>query len=147
MGLGKIVIRNGAYVTKENLPSGETVDCVWIKATDSEQLKVLREAQSRACLGSLEIVLLIPTNPENVNPFLDGFAAKQDGVYYICINPPSRFDDMFYNDRRDLAKTMRHEMAHIKNCDCDRNLPPVIKWLYNLILEEPRAKYYAKKSR
>ncbi|MFH1511462.1 MAG: hypothetical protein ABIF10_07255 [Candidatus Woesearchaeota archaeon] len=44
---------------------------------------------------------------------------------------------------QDYHRAYRHELDHIRNGDCDRKLPLIIKQLYQWFVEAPRAFFYS----
>ena len=139
MGEVKTVSVGGLVETREWLKG----ICVYEKCRDSYLNSVFREEQRRAGLRC-NITLQTPEIFEDavrVNPKKLGSAARfEPGTYVVLLSPNAieRYSFMFETPRR----TIRHELAHIKYGDCDRNLPNVLRQLHTWLVEEPRAFWY-----
>ena len=113
----------------------------FIEVTDSERLEMLRDEQERAGLGDLEISLFVPAGDQDYNSMSYGSAYRDGDRYAVNLNVQRilLFDVPSVSER----KVLRHELAHIKYGDCDRNVPRRFPWNVVRFLQECRAEWYA----
>jgi len=125
----------------ETLSPKEFVVSVNSPTNRQDLLQIFEEERRKIGLLEEDISLLLPED-ENYQPddFLLGNAmGSRERGYSICLFPRTIEENWV-----DTFRTViRHELAHIKNGDVDRNLPKILKWIYNSLVEEPRADWYA----
>jgi len=113
----------------------------FIETENPGLLRILEEEKIKAGLDSAEIHLMLPEDlQDDTNPDIIARVHKiKNNDYEITLYPAA-----MKSGRRSARSEIRHEIAHIKYGDLDRRLPGYLKRVYNLLVEEPRAKWYAK---
>lgn len=114
---------------------------VFIETENSGLLDILNEEKIKAGLDSIEVHLMLPEIPEeaDTDPDLLARSGKINSNDYQIILFPLAMKRWGRSARHEI----RHEIAHIKYGDLDRKLPSCLKTIYNLLVEEPRARWYA----
>ena len=105
-------------------------------------IDILEKEKIRADLEDIDIKLYIPDSEECTGMYYD-ILAEVDGSkergYEIKLHLP-----IIKHHKRDPKNSIKHELAHIKYGDCDRNLPKIINFFYSNLIFEPRAIFYEK---
>jgi hypothetical protein len=116
---------------------------IFVPTHDPSLLSIFEEEKVKIGLSETDIDLQVPEEPDYHEDTLWRLKPAEtlgnsDWGYSIVLFPISA-------ERSDytLRQIIRHELTHIKNGDCDRELPGFFGWLYNNLVEEPRAKWYA----
>ena len=109
---------------------------VYIPCLDKELLEIFEEEKQRKGLKNLDIQLLVPENDHYFNDATLADASGSQKSWYDIVLYPRNIDDSFTSYR----STIRHELAHIKHGDLDRNFPSFLKKFWNFFVEEPRAR-------
>jgi len=126
----------------EHIEPEEFIRNAYVETTDPRLLNILEEEIFYTDLGDKDISLLLPELPKRAtmdNPDIGGdVSGSRDDGYGITLYPLTiAIWDKIYG--RTTRMVIKHELAHIKNGDVDRKLPKPLKWLYNILVEEPRA--------
>ena len=124
----------------EYLEPIEYVKQVFAPSEDKNLLSILQKVKLKRGLADLDISILTPEEPNFEDPDILGRCAgsKEEG-YSITILPKSIEESLFF----DIYYIFHHEITHIKYGDCDRNLPKFLKFIFRLLVEKPRADFYA----
>lgn len=105
---------------------------------DRDLTRIFDEEKQNMGLENLDIQLLLPENGNYDSPSLTGITlGRKENGYSITLFPKTI--ERFQSNSRSI---IRHELAHIKHGDLDRDLPRIIRLLYNLFIAEPRARSY-----
>lgn len=134
----------------------------WSPTENPNYLKILEEEKRKARLTGVDISLNVLEVTEGDEAYvedcgLSGFARKEGDVYLIGLN---EMPEIRGKTGHTVRNTIRHELAHIRNGDCDRylaqrayldSLPKFLKpfylWYihaYENFVSEPRARRYAR---
>jgi hypothetical protein len=115
----------------------EYISAVWEPCPDPDYQETYREEVRRAGLQGVDISLLTLENGSSSETV--GFAnGNRSEGYSIGVNPEHPEAKAFAQSPERL---MRHELAHIKNGDCDREVPLLLRWL-DWAISETRAIFY-----
>lgn len=101
--------------------------------------EILDKEVQRENLQGKKIFLVSPEKIEDVYKINKFFGMGNFSVGYVIVDASVGPTD-YFTDR----KNIRHELAHIKFGDHDRGGLPLLLKIYYLIIEEPRAMFYAK---
>lgn len=137
------VLNLGEYVKKCEWVRGV---CIYETCQDPRLDKIFEYEKKRAGLSRTDITLQIPENNDDavyVDSNMIGLArtdAFEPGSYNILLNMGliDRYSFLGITERN----VIRHELAHIRNGDCDISLPWGLKVIYHWLFAEPRAMWY-----
>ncbi len=136
---------------KEMLEPEEFCKVGYVETNAPELLGLLAKEKEEIGLSGVPIYLFVPEEPGYILRRTGLFTSRvlcgdasvwhpQEDSYAVTIFPAGIQST---HGRRDTKHVIRHELAHIKNGDCDRKLPRGLRYLYRLLIEEPRAARYA----
>jgi predicted SprT family Zn-dependent metalloprotease len=129
--------------TIDFLEPKEFIKNVYVQTKDSGLLMILEEGEKEAKLERKNIYLFLHeefgTNLEHPT-MLSNTRTSIKGEYYITLYPLT-----IKKHNICLKEVIMHELAHIKYGDLERRLPPILKKIYKILVEEPRARRYAKR--
>ena len=112
---------------------------------NQDYLAILKDETQKADLGGLEIELFsyqsrLPSGITWHTRHPASSVRVSEGRYRITLKtPPDEPID-------EIRRYIRHEIAHIKHGDCDRELPRILRALYNKLVAEQRANRYMNKN-
>lgn len=107
-------------------------------AKDPEYLRIFEREKKAMGLGHKDITLQLPDDLSYRDGLTLGRAKKADeGEAYIVRLIPAAIE--WSAPFHSIEEVTRHELAHVKNGDCDTNFSPVVRWLYYIVIAEPRA--------
>ncbi|MBI4141324.1 hypothetical protein HY484_00185 [Candidatus Woesearchaeota archaeon] len=123
----------------EFLKPQEFVRQVFVPTNLTDLLQIFEEERRKIGLSETDISLLLPEDEPFEVGFIGCAGGNQQKGYSVSLCPNA----IELDGRYTMRQVIRHELAHIKNGDCDRKLPRVLKWIYTILIEEPRANWYA----
>lgn len=119
---------------------------IFEETDDTDLLSILQREQETIGLSGVIINLLVPDEESYTYGSTAGCCFRSNDERYAIVLIPATIKRVSFRGHSTecvlTERAITHELAHIKNGDCDVKLPRIIRFFYNWLIAEPRAQRY-----